>query len=83
MFGTSNEAECIEIILRDGVYQETTEERREEAERKHKRLVYLINKNYYDPATNSPHPVQIFYFIKIFKVFKSIMHKFWQFFRFS
>jgi len=74
-FGTVNPTEIASIILKRGVLQLTTEQRRQLIEEKRKQIVSFISHHSVDPRTNLPHPLtrieqamkQIHYSIDPFK----------------
>jgi ribosome maturation protein SDO1 len=55
-FGTVNPTEIASIILKRGMLQLTTEQRRQLIEEKRKQIVSFISRNSVDPRTNLPHP---------------------------
>src|SRR5689334_4333729 len=57
-FKTTNSNEIIKQILSKGELNLTTDQRRKMVEEKRKQIIQYINKNYVDPKTKLPHPVQ-------------------------
>jgi ribosome maturation protein SDO1 len=57
-FKTTNSNEIIKQILSKGELNLTTDQRRKMVEEKRKQIIQFINKNYVDPKTKLPHPVQ-------------------------
>jgi len=55
-FGTTDTLKIAETILRRGMLQLTTEQRRHMIEEKRKQIVFFISRNCVDPRTNMPHP---------------------------
>lgn len=58
VFGTTDVLEVAKVIIKEGEIQVTSEYRKEQKEKKIKRIVELIHKNTVDPTTHLPHPVQ-------------------------
>lgn len=56
-FGTSDIDKITEIILKKGIINLTTEQKRKKVEEKKKQIVALIAREAIDPRTNAPHPV--------------------------
>jgi ribosome maturation protein SDO1 len=57
-FKTSDSNEILKQILVKGELNLTTDQRRKMVEDKRKQIVQYINKNFVDPKTKLPHPVQ-------------------------
>jgi ribosome maturation protein SDO1 len=57
-FKTTNTNEIINQILSRGELNLTTDQRRKMVEEKRKQIIQYINKNYVDPKTKLPHPIQ-------------------------
>ncbi len=57
-FGTDDVIKVAEVILREGEVQITAEQRKKLQEQKLNWIVNYIHKNFVDPQTNAPHPVQ-------------------------
>jgi ribosome maturation protein SDO1 len=57
-FKTTNTNEIIKQILSRGELSLTTDQRRKMVEEKRKQIIQYINKNYVDPKTKLPHPIQ-------------------------
>jgi len=55
-FGTTDTLKIVEAILRRGMLQLTTEQRRHMIEEKRKQIVFFITRQCVDPRTNMPHP---------------------------
>ncbi|MGQ9461349.1 MAG: ribosome assembly factor SBDS [Candidatus Bathyarchaeaceae archaeon] len=55
-FGTTDTTKIAEIILKRGILQLTTEQRRQLVEDKRKQIVSFISRQCIDPKTNLPHP---------------------------
>jgi len=55
-FGTTDTIKIVETILRRGMLQLTTEQRRHMIEEKRKQIVFFITRQCVDPRTNMPHP---------------------------
>ena len=55
---TTNKNEIIKQILSRGEINLTTDQRRKMVEEKRKQIIQYINKNYVDPKTKLPHPIQ-------------------------
>lgn len=55
-FGTTDTLKIVETILRRGMLQLTTEQRRHMIEEKRKQIVFFITRQCVDPRTNMPHP---------------------------
>ena len=55
-FGTTDSLKIIDTILRRGMLQLTTDQRRHMIEEKRKQIVFFINRQCVDPKTNLPHP---------------------------
>jgi len=55
-FGTTDTVKIAETILRRGMLQLTTEQRRHMIEEKRKQIVFFISRQCVDPRTNMPHP---------------------------
>ncbi len=55
-FGTTDTLKIAETILRRGMLQLTTEQRRHMIEEKRKQIVFFITRQCVDPRTNLPHP---------------------------
>jgi len=55
-FGTTDTLKVAETILRRGMLQLTTDQRRHMTEEKRKQIVFFISRNCVDPKTNLPHP---------------------------
>jgi len=55
-FGTTDPAKVAEVILKKGVLQLTTEQRKRLIEEKRKQIISFISRNCVDPRTNLPHP---------------------------
>lgn len=56
-FHTTNIDECLDIIVKKGEYQVSTNERKELVEKKKAQMVEYVHKNFIDPTTKNPHPV--------------------------
>lgn len=54
-FGTTDIMQILEIILKKGNLQLTTEQRRKKVEEKHKQIVSILMRETIDPRTNAPH----------------------------
>jgi ribosome maturation protein SDO1 len=75
-FGTTDTLKIAETILKKGMLQLTTEQRRQMIEEKRKQIVAFISRHAVDPRTNLPHPPlrieqameQIHYSIDPFKI---------------
>lgn len=57
-FKTTNSNEAIKQILLKGELNLTTDQRRKMVEEKRKQIIQYINKNFVDPKTKLPHPIQ-------------------------
>ena len=57
-FKTTNSNEVIKQILLKGELNLTTDQRRKMVEEKRKQIIQYINKNFVDPKTKLPHPIQ-------------------------
>lgn len=57
-FKTTNSNEIIKQILLKGELNLTTDQRRKMVEEKRKQIIQYINKNFVDPKTKLPHPIQ-------------------------
>jgi ribosome maturation protein SDO1 len=57
-FKTTDSNEIIKQILLKGELNLTTDQRRKMVEEKRKQIIQYINKNFVDPKTKLPHPVQ-------------------------
>ncbi len=57
-FKTTNFNEVIKQILLKGELNLTTDQRRKMVEEKRKQIIQYINKNFVDPKTKLPHPIQ-------------------------
>lgn len=57
-FKTINSTEIIKQILTKGELNLTTDQRRKMVEEKRKQIIQYINKNFVDPKTKLPHPIQ-------------------------
>ncbi len=57
-FKTTNTNEVIKQILSKGELNLTTDQRRKMVEEKRKQIIQYINKNFVDPKTKLPHPIQ-------------------------
>jgi len=55
-FGTTDPVKIADIILKKGVLQLTTEQRRQLTEEKRKQIISFISRHCVDPKTNLPHP---------------------------
>jgi ribosome maturation protein SDO1 len=55
-FNTTDTLKIAEIIIRKGMLQLTTDQRRHMTEEKRKQIVAFISKHCIDPRTNMPHP---------------------------
>jgi len=55
-FGTADSYKIVEIILKRGELQLTTEQRRRLIEEKRKQIIAFISRNCVDPRTGFPHP---------------------------
>lgn len=55
-FGTTDTVKIADTILRRGMLQLTTDQRRHMMEEKRKQVVFFINRQCVDPKTNLPHP---------------------------
>jgi len=55
-FGTNDTLKIAETIIRRGMLQLTTEQRRHMIEEKRKQITFFISRNCVDPRTNLPHP---------------------------
>jgi len=55
-FGTTDTLKIAETILKRGMLQLTTEQRRQMIEEKRKQIVAFISRHAVDPRTNLPHP---------------------------
>jgi len=55
-FGTTDPLKVAEIILKKGVLQLTTEQRRKMVEDRRKQIIDFISRQCVDPKTNLPHP---------------------------
>jgi len=55
-FGTTDTLKIAETILRRGMLQLTTDQRRHMIEEKRKQIVFFISRQCVDPRTNLPHP---------------------------
>ncbi|MEA3559412.1 MAG: ribosome assembly factor SBDS [Candidatus Thermoplasmatota archaeon] len=56
VFGTSKTIEIIEIIIKKGEIQLTTEQRKKMQEEKRKQIVALLSRNCINPVNKTPHP---------------------------
>jgi ribosome maturation protein SDO1 len=56
-FGTTDIFGVLEIIMRKGTVQLTTEQKRRKAEEKHKQVVSILLRETIDPRTNAPHTI--------------------------
>lgn len=54
-FGTRDIMKIVEIILKKGNIQLTTEQRRKKVEEKYKQVVAILTRETIDPRTNAPH----------------------------
>lgn len=54
-FGTTDIMKILEIILKKGTIQLTTEQRRKKVEEKHRQVVAILMRETIDPRTNAPH----------------------------
>jgi len=57
-FKTTDSNEIIKQILSKGELNLTTDQRRKMVEEKRKQIIQYINKNFVDPKTKLPHPIQ-------------------------
>ncbi len=57
VFGTADLMKILEIVLKDGEVQLTTEQRRKKQEEKYRQIVAIIAREAIDPRTKLPHPV--------------------------
>jgi len=55
-FGTTESLKIADVILKKGVIQLTTEQRRKMIEDKRKQIIAFISRQCVDPRTNLPHP---------------------------
>jgi ribosome maturation protein SDO1 len=55
-FGTTDPLQIAQVIIKKGVLQLTTEQRKQLIEDKRKQIVALISRQCVDPRTNLPHP---------------------------
>jgi ribosome maturation protein SDO1 len=55
-FGTTESLKVAEMILKKGILQLTTEQRRKMVEDKRKQIIDFISRQAVDPKTNLPHP---------------------------
>lgn len=55
-FGTTDTLKIVETIIRRGMLQLTTDQRRHMTDEKRKQIVAFISKHCIDPRTNMPHP---------------------------
>lgn len=55
-FGTTDPLQVAQVIIKKGVLQLTTEQRKQLIEDKRKQIVALISRQCVDPRTNLPHP---------------------------
>ncbi len=56
VFGTTDIEKVAEIIIKEGEFRPTAEQRRKMLERIRKQIIELIARNSVDPRTNLPHP---------------------------
>lgn len=57
VFGTTDIFQILDIILKKGEIQLTTEQKRKKTEEKRKQIVAIIAREAIDPRTKAPHPV--------------------------
>lgn len=57
VFGTTDIMKILEVVLKEGEVQLTTEQRRKKQEEKYKQIVAIIAKEAIDPRTKLPHPI--------------------------
>jgi len=57
VFKTTDIMKILEIMLKEGAIQLTTEQRRKKQEEKYKQIVAIIAKEAIDPRTKLPHPI--------------------------
>ena len=55
-FGTTDPVQIAEIILKNGILQLTTDQRRRLTEEKRKQIISFVSRHCVDPRTNLPHP---------------------------
>jgi len=55
-FGTTDPVKIAEVILKKGILQLTTEQRKQLIEDKRKQIIAFISRHCVDPRTNLPHP---------------------------
>lgn len=55
VFGTTDIMKILEFIMKNGVVQLTTEQRRKKVEEKHKQIIAILMREAIDPRTNAPH----------------------------
>lgn len=56
-FDTKDIDECLDIIIKKGDYQVSTNERKEQVEQKKAQMIEYVHKNFIDPTTKKPHPI--------------------------
>ncbi len=58
VFGTTDIMQILEVILKKGKIQLTTEQRRKKVEEKRKQIINLIHRETIDPRTKAPHTIE-------------------------
>jgi ribosome maturation protein SDO1 len=58
VFGTNNPLKVAEIMFEKGTFLLTAQQRKQMTEQKLRKIINLISRSYYDPATKLPHPPQ-------------------------
>lgn len=57
VFGTTDIIKILELVLKEGEVQLTTEQRRKKQEERYRQIVAIIAKEAIDPRTKLPHPI--------------------------
>lgn len=57
VFGTTDLMKILEIVLKEGEVQLTTEQKRKKQEEKYRQIVAIIAREAIDPRTKLPHPI--------------------------
>ncbi|MEM2908793.1 MAG: ribosome assembly factor SBDS [Candidatus Bilamarchaeaceae archaeon] len=58
VFGTTDIMKILELVLKEGEVQLTTEQRRKKQEEKRKQIIAILAREAIDPRTKAPHPPQ-------------------------
>jgi len=56
VFSTTKIRECIEVMLKEGDFPLTADERKQKTEQKYREIINAIHKSVVDPKTKLPHP---------------------------